>query len=111
MEKEYYEIGFGDLVFRPGYNTTCRKGVKHYEALLKREIGCLIKLYDVNSPDKYRYGILRDFDMQRYCDLHRIEISSNHIARTPSDLREVMLECYPDFHPEEDVTIIGFDLI
>jgi hypothetical protein len=94
--------------FRPGFNTTCRLGLKHYFDLGDEERFTKIILTDGNF---YIYSKLISVITKRFQDLSSVEIASNHIARDRRNLIKALKDCYGDeFNTGSEITIIGFDI-
>ena len=114
---QFYDLFFDNCYFRPGYNTTCRLGKKHYTNLEQyieqsNDFHVMLKLQDVNDTSRIIMARLMSLEYMEYADLSLTEIATNHIARNREDLDAAMCDAYGSkFNCRtSEVTIIGFDV-
>jgi len=106
-----YTIKFKNLHLRPGYQTTCRLGDKHFNHLNDYK-SKEIYLTDLIENNKIKVKLL-SLDCKSFILLSECHISSNHdpfARKSRRNLEKVMKDLYKEsFEITKKVTIIGFD--
>lgn len=106
---EVYKLRFQEPIFRPGYNTTCRLGSKHWLAL---DVGDRIAICDNDEKVIFETEVLMVIYYEDFQDMGDDVIVTNHVARDLDSVFKVLKDAYPntDWEEDQDVTVIGFDV-